>query len=49
MGVKKTEMAKEDTWQYAPKLDPFGLRLKHLRRYIQSRIISRECKHWIDR
>ena len=31
MGVKKTEIAKEDTWQYAPKLDPFGLRIAYLR------------------
>ena len=31
MGVKKTEIAKEDTWQYAPKLDPFGLRIANLR------------------
>ena len=31
MGVKKTEIAKEDTWQYAPKLDPFGLRVAYLR------------------
>ena len=30
MGVKKTEFAKE-TWQYAPKLDPFGLRVAYLR------------------
>ena len=31
MGVKKTEIAKEDTWQHAPKLDPFGLRIAYLR------------------
>ncbi len=30
MGVKKTELAKEDTWQHAPKLDPFGLRVAYL-------------------
>ena len=30
MGVKKTEIAKEDTWQHAPKLDPFGLRVAYL-------------------
>ena len=30
MGVKKTELAAE-TWQHAPKLDPFGLRVAYLR------------------
>ncbi len=30
MGVKKTELAKENTWQHAPKLDPFGLRVAYL-------------------
>ena len=30
MGVKKTELAKENTWQHAPKLDPFGLRIAYL-------------------
>ena len=30
MGVKKTELAAE-TWTYAPKLDPFGLRVAYLR------------------
>ena len=30
MGVKKREIAKEDTWQHAPKLDPFGLRIAYL-------------------
>ena len=30
MGVKKTELAKENTWQHAPKLDPFGLRISYL-------------------
>ena len=34
MGVKKTEIAKEDTWQHAPKLDPFGLRVAYLREQI---------------
>ena len=34
MGVKKTELAKENTWQYAPKLDPFGLRVAYLREQI---------------
>ena len=34
MGVKKTEIAKEDTWQYAPKLDPFGLRIAYLKEKI---------------
>ena len=31
MGVKKREIAQEDTWQYAPKLDPFGLRIAYLK------------------
>ena len=30
MGVKKTELAAE-TWTYAPKLDPFGLRVAYLK------------------
>ena len=30
MGVKKTEVAAE-TWTYAPKLDPFGLRVAYLK------------------
>ena len=34
MGVKKKEIAKEDTWQHAPKLDPFGLRIAYLREEI---------------
>lgn len=34
MGVKKKEIAKEDTWQHAPKLDPFGLRIAYLREKI---------------
>ena len=34
MGVKKREIAKEDLWQYAPKLDPFGLRVAYLREHI---------------
>ena len=34
MGVKKREIAKEDLWQYAPKLDPFGLRIAYLKEKI---------------
>ena len=34
MGVKKKEIAKEDTWQHAPKLDPFGLRIAYLKEQI---------------
>ena len=34
MGVKKREIAKEDLWQYAPKLDPFGLRVAYLKEHI---------------
>ena len=34
MGVKKKEIAKEDTWQHAPKLDPFGLRIAYLKEEI---------------
>ena len=34
MGVKKREIAQEDTWQYAPKLDPFGLRIAYLKEKI---------------
>ena len=34
MGVKKKEIAKEDTWQLAPKLDPFGLRIAYLKEEI---------------
>ena len=34
MGVKKKENAKEDTWQHAPKLDPFGLRIAYLKEQI---------------
>ena len=34
MGVKKKDIAKEDTWQHAPKLDPFGLRIAYLKEQI---------------
>ena len=34
MGVKKREIAKEDLWQYAPKLDPFGLRVAYHKEHI---------------
>ena len=34
MGVKKTEIEKEEVWQYAPKLDPFGLRIAYLKEKI---------------